>query len=446
MARRKAGLEGGSTMSTTEMRRASGMKAGLAGATRVRWTHVAPTLLIIWIVNSLDRGNMSIVQNNQAFLDELGLNGQQARIGLLSTGLLLAYGLCTPLWGWLVGRIGFRKTAALSLVIWALTCFWSGLASNYGSLLSSRIVLGVGEAALFPCTLVLVAHWFALKERGRATALWWIGTMIGPMLTGLVVTFLIVSFGWRAQFHALGVLVLILPLPMLWFLVRDRPAEHPAANAAETGLVEAGSLENNEDAPGRVARAESRPWFSNIRFWLVTIAISANAIFWWGWSIWLPTYLRTARGFSFSGSGYLTFVIFGFAVATILVFGHLSDKIFRRAPLAAAGWIFGAVLLMASALAPSPAWSVVLSICALCSQQVGISCGEMLMHSVVSEKEMGMSQGVRAMVQQLIGGLSPLMIGVILQATGGFVGAFVVLSLAIVVAAACMIKLALEGY
>jgi len=101
---------------------------------------------------------------------------------------------------------------------------------------------------------------------------------------------------------------------------------------------------------------------------------------------------------------------------------------------------------MASALAPTPAWSVVLAICALCSQQVGISCGEMLMHSVVTGKEMGASQGMRAMIQSLFGALSPLMIGVIVQVTGGFIGAFVVLSLAIVISASCMIKLALDGY
>jgi hypothetical protein len=41
---------------------------------------------------------------------------------------------------------------------------------------------------------------------------------------------------------------------------------------------------------------------------------------------------------------------------------------------------------------------------------------------------------------------SPLLIGIILQATGGFVGVFVVLSLAIVISAGCMLKLALEGY
>jgi len=433
-------------MSAAEIARGGKVQAKIAGATRVRWTQIAPTLLIVWIVSMFDKANMSIVQNNQDFLTQLGLNGQQAKIGLLSTGLLLAYGLCAPLWGWLVGRIGARRTSALSLVIWGLTSVWSGLAAGYVSLLWSRISLGLGEAALYPCTLALVAHWFALKERGRATAFWWIGTMIGPMIMGLVVTFLIVNFGWRAQFYAIGILALILPLPMVWFLVRDRPAEHPAANAAEVSLVEAGSLENNTDVPGRVAKAESRPWFTSHRFWLATIAIGTNNIMYWGWSIWLPTYLRTERGFSFSVSGYLTFVIFGCAVATILVFGHLSDKIFRRAPLAGAGWLFAAVFLMASALAPTPAWSVVLAICALCSQQIGISCGEMLMHSVVIGKEMGMAQGVRAFFQNIFGAASPLMIGFIIQATGGFVGVFVVLSLAIVISAGCMLKLALEGY
>ena len=87
-------------MGATEIARASGVQAGLAGATRVRWAQIAPTLLIVWIVSMFDKANMSIVQNNQDFLSQLGLNGQQARIGLLSTGLLLAYELCAPLWGW----------------------------------------------------------------------------------------------------------------------------------------------------------------------------------------------------------------------------------------------------------------------------------------------------------------------------------------------------------
>lgn len=413
--------------------------------TNIRWSHIAPTLLVVWIVSMFDKSNMAIVMNDQSFLSELGLSGQQAKLGWLSSGLFLAYGICAPLWGWVVHRYGARITCILSLLIWAATCFWSGIAHNYEQLLLSRIVLGAGEAALYPLTLALVANWFALKERGRATSFWWIGTMIGPMLVGLIITGLIVLVGWRWQFHAMGVLALILPLPMVFFLVTDKPQQHRAANAEEAELVARGSLEKNEDAPGRAIASSSNAW-RNYRFWLTTIAIASNAIFFWGWSIWLPTYLRTARNFSFSTSGYLTFVIFGFAVATILLVGFVSDKIFRRAPFAGWGWALAGVFLMGAALAPTPALSVVLLIAALCAQQVGISCAEMLMHSVVSASDMGKTQGVRAFVTQLVGALSPAMIGYIVQATGGFTGAFAVLSIAVLISGGCMIKLAREGF
>ena len=57
---------------------------------------------------------MSIVQNNQAFLDETGLNGQQAMIGLLFDRRVVGLRLCAAIWGWVVDRIGARRTAALS--------------------------------------------------------------------------------------------------------------------------------------------------------------------------------------------------------------------------------------------------------------------------------------------------------------------------------------------
>src|ERR1700681_4139351 len=233
---------------------------------------------------------------------------------------------------------------------------------------------------------------------------------------------------------------------MVWFLVRDKAEQHPAVDQAEADLVRAGAIENNDDAPGRVLRTVDSVW-RNHRFWLMTIAISSNAIFVWGWSGWLPTYLRTERHFAFSTSGYLTFVIYGFAVVTILTVGRVSDRVFRRAPFAGLGWAAAAVFLMAAALAPNANWSVALMICALCAQQVGISCAEMLMHSVIGTADMAKSQGVRALVTQMTGALSPLMIGYILAYSGGgFVAPFAVLSVAVVISAGCMIALTREGF
>ena len=420
--------------------------AGLAVPTRVRWNYVAPTLLIFWIISMLDKSNISLVIADPQFLSEMQLGGETKLLGLLASGLFISYSLAAPLWGFAVTRYGPRHAIVASLVIWALTCFWSALSQTYGMLLASRIGLGVGEAACYPVTLALIASWFALRERGKATAYWWIGTMIGPMLTGLIVTGLIVAVGWRGQFWAMGVLALALPLPMIWFLVRDKPEQNPAVNAAELNFVHAGAIEENEDAPGRILKGVSSVW-RNHRFWLMVLAISCNAIFFWGWSIWLPTYLRTARHFAFSTSGYLTFVIYGFAVATILIIGHVSDRVFRRAPFAGLGWASAAVLLIAAALAPSTTWSVIPMIGALCAQQVGISCAEMLMHSVIGTADMAKSQGVRALVTQMTGALSPVMIGYILASSGGgFLAPFAVLSVAVAISASCMIALTREGF
>ena len=420
--------------------------AGIAAATRVRWTYIAPTLLAYWIMSMFDKSNISIVIANPQFLSEMQLAGQTKELGWLVGSLFISYGVAAPVWGWAVTRYGPRNSNIGSLILWAITCFWSAVAQSYGMLLASRIGLGAGEAACYPVTLALVANWFALRERGKATSYWWIGTMIGPMLVGLVVTYLIVTIGWRGQFVALGVLALIVPLPMVWFLVRDKPEQNSAVNTTELELIHSGAIEHNDDAPGRILKDVRSVW-RNHRFWLMTIAISFNAVFFWGWSGWLPTYLRTERHFAFSTSGYLTFVIYGFAVATILVVGNVSDRVFRRAPFAGLGWAAAAVFLMAAALAPSATLSVVFMICALCAQQVGISCAEMLMHSVVGTADMGKSQGVRAFVTQMFGAFSPVMIGYILAYSGGgFIAPFAVLSVAVVIAAGCMVALTREGF
>jgi len=60
---------------------------------------------------------------------------------------------------------------------------------------------------------------------------------------------------------------------------------------------------------------------------------------------------------------------------------------------------------------------------------------------------MGKAQGVRALITQMFGALSPVMIGYILALSrGGFVGVFTVLSIAVVIAAGCMIALTREGF
>lgn len=410
-----------------------------------RWMYIAPSLLVVWIVSMFDKINMGIVMANGSFLHELNLVGKPALLGELTTGLALAYGIFAPVWGWIQHRIGPRRVALYALALWAIGSVWSGLATSYGSLLASRVLLGASEAALYPLTLALVARWFPMQERARATAFWWIGTMIGPALAGFLVTGLILWGGWRFQFYMIGGIALI-PLAMFYWLVRDDPRQHPRVSSQEVALIEAGAIERQSGVLGRHLSADLGQLFRNYRFWFLVVALVGNNIFWWGWSVWLPTYLHTVRHFTFALSGFLSGAIFAAAVVTILIMGRISDRMFRRAGPAAIGWLVGAGLLMGAALVPSPTLSVVLMALALCSQQVGISMGESLMHSIVRAQDMAVSQGVRSLIMSVVGALAPAIVGVLIGASGNFVGAFVLFAVAILVSSGFTGLLAAQGY
>jgi hypothetical protein len=132
-------------------------------------------------------------------------------------------------------------------------------------------------------------------------------------------------------------------------------------------------------------------------------------------------------------------------VIIILTTGFLSDRLFKRAPLAAIGWTLAGVFLMAAALVPSVTLSIVMMALALGGQQIGILNAETLMHSLVTASDMSGSQGIRALVTQVVGALSPAFIGYLLGGPGDFVGAFAVLAVAVVISSSCMVILTRQG-
>ncbi len=83
---------------------------------------------------------------------------------------------------------------------------------------------------------------------------------------------------------------------------------------------------------------------------------------------------------------------------------------------------------------------------ALCAQQVGISMGETLMHSIVRAQDMAVSQGLRSFIMNLTGALAPAMVGVLVGASGNFVGAFVLFAIAILISSGFTGILARQGY
>ncbi|HEY3827836.1 MAG TPA: MFS transporter [Solirubrobacteraceae bacterium] len=116
---------------------------------------------------------------------------------LLSLAALFAFG------GRLADTVGHRKMVTLGVVVFAGSSALCGLTPK-GSLAEAwivtfRVIQGAGGAIMFPAALAIVVHTFALRERGRALAIFFgiAGglTAIGPILGGYLT-----QWTWRAIF------------------------------------------------------------------------------------------------------------------------------------------------------------------------------------------------------------------------------------------------------
>src|ERR1700742_4372050 len=130
-----------------------------------RWRWFAPALVIAWIVGMVDKVGVGVIAANDGFLTSMHLVGKPAEVGLLTTVMLVFYGLFMPVWGTLVDRYGARRCSIAGLILWGLSTLLAAAASGMAVLLISRAILGAAEGFLWPASNALTARWFPLSER-----------------------------------------------------------------------------------------------------------------------------------------------------------------------------------------------------------------------------------------------------------------------------------------
>jgi MFS family permease len=152
------------------------------------------------------------------FDKELGLNNTQ--IGLLASLLALAWAISGYVIGTLSDKTGKRKQyLLLSVVIFSVCSFISGLAASFVFLLMARIVMGFAEGPVLPLAQSIMVSASAEKRRGFNMGFMqsFGSNLLGTMLAPIILVALATSYGWRNAFFIAGVPGLILAL--IGFLV-----------------------------------------------------------------------------------------------------------------------------------------------------------------------------------------------------------------------------------
>jgi OPA family glycerol-3-phosphate transporter-like MFS transporter len=262
----------------------------------------------------------------------------KAQLGTAMTGLSLAYGLSKFIMGSVSDRSNPRWFMALGLLLTcAVTALFGFVPAVYGSLglmVALQTVNGWFNGMGWPPCGKTMVHWWSTKERGFTVGLWNVAHNIGGAAIAFFATWAVVHYGdWHATFYfnaliAAGVALVIV------LLLRDTPQS--------CGLPPIEQYKNDYP-PDYSATHERTLSFKEIFFgyvlnnkflWFIAIANAFIYFVRYGVVNWIPTYLQTAKGFSFKESGFAWTAFELAGIPGTILCGWISDKIFkgRRAP------------------------------------------------------------------------------------------------------------------
>jgi MFS family permease len=249
-------------------------------------------------------------------------------IGLwgLSTGTAGTIGtvtlLTSSLGGWFAGaladRFGRVRVLQIAIVWYSLVTFLCAFAQNFEQLFILRALHGLGFGGEWAAGAVLMGEVIRDKYRGRGVGFVQTGAAFGPGFAALTYAGLFAvlpeTTAWRVLF-AVGILPALL---VLWI---------------RRNIPESEAFEVRRDTQPAVGAGHIFSAFRGPYFWLTVktslmVAGAQGGVF--AVQFWMPTYLRTVKGLSSTGTGGFVAVQMVGALIGFLIGAYLADAIGRK--------------------------------------------------------------------------------------------------------------------
>jgi sugar phosphate permease len=386
---------------------------------------VALALLVVaGVVNYVDRATLAVA--NPLIREELGLS--IADMGYLLSAFLWAYAFSQLPTGAMVDRLGPRLLLGMGLTLWSFAQLLGGLVRNFGEFFGARLLLGIGEAPQFPTGARVVRDWFNQRDRGLATGVFNCASSLGTAIAAPLLTYLMLSFGWRAMFVIMGIAGLI--VAALWYLLYRNPRDLDLT-------AQENAYRTQGDPPGQRTQVTFREWKLLFRFrttWGMIFGYFGCIYLTWIYTAWLPGYLEIERHMSVKYTGWAAAVPFACGVVGGLVGGYFADILVRQGvePLRSRRYPASIALLgtaactVAAAYVESNALAIAFISISLFLLYVTSTCAWALSSVAVPTNCTASIGAVQNFGGYLGGALAPTVTGLIVQHTGSFVPALVV--------------------
>jgi ACS family D-galactonate transporter-like MFS transporter len=366
-------------------------------------------LAISAFINYIDRGNLSIAA--PLLKDELGIS--PSKLGFLLSAFFWTYACSQFFSGWLVDRFNVNWVFAAGFILWSGATAMTGMVHTFVALFALRLLLGMSESVAYPSYSKIIASNFSEEHRGFANSMISGGLLLGPGFGMLFGGLLMARFGWRPFFVVLGLVSMLWIVPWLKWM----PRTNYAAQAKSAGAPHLFEFLRLRSAWGTFAGLFSGNYVS---YFLIT---------------WLPYYLVRERHFSMNNMAKLGGIAYLLGAIFAIFCGWLSDrwiasgasptlvrKTFTGGGLALAGLFIGLAEFSSTNACMAALILGVMSFGALSSNVWAIT------QTLAGPVAAGRWTGFQNFVGNLAGIVAPWLTGFVLERTGHFSWAFVIMT------------------
>lgn len=398
-------------------------------ARRMFYGWVVVGMAALAMVGTLPGRTQGLGLITEPLMRDIGLSRMAyAQINLVATlaGALFCIGI-----GRLIDRRGARVVlTAVALLLGAVVIAMSRAASVAAVLLLVTLTRGLGQSALSVVSLAMVGKWFRARLT-RAMAVYSLLMSVGFMAAFPLTGAIVLAYGWRTAWMAIGVALAAGLAPLAWLLVRSVPADmDEEVDGARRGDAPAPILEGA--TLGAALRTPA--------FWVFAIASALYGLVASGIGLFNESILAE-RGFPPAVYHQALAV----TAMTALAGNFLSGALAGRASLRAL--LLVALVMLAAGLAALPHVTTVTHVMAQ-AVAMGVSGGFVMVvffsfwGQAYGQAHLGRIQGAAQALTVVASAVGPLLFAWGVERTGSYAAGFYGLSLvvAILAAAAALVR------
>ncbi|EJN35075.1 sugar phosphate permease [Pseudomonas sp. GM78] len=305
---------------------------------RIIW-RLMPFLLIAFIINAIDRINISFAKLRMA--EDIVLS--DAAYGIGAGIFYFGYILFEVPSNLYMQRVGARATLTRIMVLWGAVTVATAFVTTANQLIAARFLLGMAEAGFFPGVILYLTYWFPAALRGRITAAFMMsgviaGVICGP-LAGVIMSHLHGWLGlhdWQVLFVLTGVPAIVLGI-FGWFWLTDKPAQAAWLSPEQKQALAAVLATERDKSHGGFAQVlrDPRLYVAGLAYFCIysgSITVS----------YWMPTLIRDFGLDDLTTIGTVATLPYLGALAGMYLLGRSSDRHLERR------WHLGLTMLVSA--------------------------------------------------------------------------------------------------